>query len=234
MTYKKVPFNNLNGVNWEPNDLNKKFSFSYVVASAQDKVDNELVFITTAALVTGSSVHTYFWHKNNKTSKLEEATTKLNQFHVLEDRPDPCITNLENSAYMMVYNPERQWRRGFGIQNCFLLGPQFTNMNTAMRTNIGGGTNWRWDVAEAVLNPKHQSIDAALDDIITNPKISARAINNRYWLIKSGTDEIVKLYRRQCFIGSFLGKRFFYNEDARILRQELKDEFPQLVKKYAA
>jgi hypothetical protein len=216
-----VRIDKLHGVEWSTNDLSEKFSHSYFIASLVDKgitiLDKGVVWIDSA------------YDGNNqclirKDEKSELLLLPYSGVLIVEERPLPCISNLgDTGAFMFNYNPARQWRRGFCAYNSYLTWyPWKKPVN-------GNEGEWMWDVAKAIVKPVHLHLDEALA-AFKNDKVIARALSNQYWLVRRKDD--IELYRGRAFVGSFLGKKFFSNEIASILSEELRMELPVLTTKY--
>lgn len=226
LSEKLVPISKLNGLDWTTEDLAKKFNSAYVVAQIGINGTPTLCYIGHFA----GDAMTYTYSVKEPLSggsvvKKKEIGCKINQFYIVDEKPWPCITNVARSgAVLMSYNPDRQWRRGFGGQNCFITyGCPFGVYADSMA--------WTFELAEAVVSPVHSTLQAAIAELRApaNQALGARAISNRYWLIRKPGDDTLNLYRRKAFVGSFLGKRFFINDDAKILKEELKMELPAVL-----
>jgi len=234
-------FDELNGLKWTTDDLEKKFSNTYVEATlfgnspVKPLLEKTLVFIRH-----GAYGHDNFDLDNNQPIQINSALIRYpktgdpnkdwtegqfpySKIFITNERADPCITNYNQTAVLFRYNPERQWKRGFGSHNSFVyFAPNVKHHQPQA---------WQNMLAYRILYPEHMHIDDAMKWFAQNPEGSARALNNLYWLIR--TDGVIKLYRRRAFIGSFIGNRFFSREDARIFEEELKMELPILRKSYA-
>lgn len=223
MVYKKVPFHKLNGLEWTPHDLQAKFANSYVIAEFDDKKGSSAKTPTLVYIyeVSGDMV-------GIKLPSKQTVVVPYSSFHVIDDRPAPCISNWTMShgrpnhvsAVMMMYNPERQWRRGFGNNNTFLFWSSSPEPCKPTPQLV-----WDFRIAELVANPVHSglaNLDQALSSLRENKSHTGLALDNRYWLVKS-KDGTVKLFRRRAYVGSFLGSKFFYNEAAKILEEELRE-----------
>lgn len=219
---KGTPIKQLNGLNWTPDDLTKKFAHSYVLATTTQYPNPAVFFIDSPAdggkaLITPKDLKSYFcFHKD---------------FFVIEDRPPICTTNVgENNAVVFRYNPERQWRRGVGTFNCFFY------MAPTLRLYDGKGLGW--DTADAVFKPSYSTLDDALKQFRANDKLVGRAIkgagNAQYLLTRDGPKAPINLYRDRTLMGSFTGTKFFTVQEAgRLFSAELTKELPALRESYA-
>jgi hypothetical protein len=230
--------NKLNGLNWTADDLQKKFTGSYVQATILDTntgkplIEKKLVYISNPGYCMNSSGTQMGvqYHANTSIApgvvSWGEKMAKWKDFLIEEDRPDPCITNTEKGAVMFNYNPDRQWKRGFNGFNSFLhFAPDLIT-----RTGL---SYWNREIAELILNPSHSYLDDAIKQLRDNSLLKGRALNNRYWVVRESEENVIKLYRRKAFMGSFIGKKFFISDSARILDEELRTELPILKDKYA-
>lgn len=224
---KLLPFDQTDGLKWAPEDLSKKFGSSWVKCQVKA---NEPYHILKD--MNGYAHIDQAWHNHTTTCMLsmkgKQFQVPWSHFFIIEDRPPQCITNWSNGAILLTYNPDRQWRRGIGHHNVFLhVTPTITLAHH--HTEV----QWCEDLIRCFFEPDLSTLDSAFTQFKENPKLHGRALSNKYWLIRSKTDDVVKLYRRKAFMGSFLGKRFFVNEPARIFREELVKELPILKEKYA-
>lgn len=223
--------NKMNGLAWTADDLQKKFGHTYVRATVKNGekvvVNNGLVCIVNAAYMLeqpSSDSVSFQYPSTNVDGKWIDGVAKYKDFLIEEDRPDPCISNILDTAFIFCYNPARQWQRGFNSQNAFIFtAPSFTQTPGA----------WTKRLALNILHPEHTHLEVAVQWFKDNPQGRSRALNNRYLLLRTDTDETLKLYRRKAFMGSFIGKKFFVNDAARIFDDELKTELPILRDKYA-
>lgn len=215
--------NKLNGLDWTPDDLDKKFRHSYLYAGIKQSdgtVKRDVVYIHRAAGDDGSSK--VVQHQSNGGSVIN---TPYSQFIVEEDRADPCISNLGSfDAFLYCWNPARQWRRGWCSDNSYIYRAPTISVYPVQ---------FDFSYAELIWKPKHVHLDDALAEFKASGIVKGRALNNRYWLVRKTKDETIQLFRRRCFIGSFIGKKFFASKDADILQEEIKKEMPILKEKYA-
>lgn len=234
----------LNGLRWSGEDLQKKFADSFVRATVVSKgkkiSDNGLVYITNPCVYEDldnpskmSVEGRAFLAHNNWTSFI----VPHKDFFLEEDRPQPCISNCVyryvdedvgrmvegHSAFMFSYNPARQWKRGFNQSNSYLFCP------------IQKGGDWGNLQVEAkyalnVLTPIHQPLSVSLEEMKKDKNIRARAISNRYWIIRQG--EAIALYSKKAPLGNFVGERLFVGDGARLLRHEIAKELPEVRMNY--
>jgi hypothetical protein len=234
----------LNGLRWTGDDLQKKFSDSFVRATvlnskSNKKIsDNGLVYISNPymmidlddpmkILVEGKAF--------TAPNVWQNFAVPQKDFLLEEDRPQPCISNCTyrqvdaesgklaevSSAFMFSYNPARQWKRGFNASNGYLFIP----------TRDGfGNLQLEAKYALNVLTPVHQPLGASLEEMRKDKKIKARAISNRYWLIRQG--DAIALYSKKAPLGNFLGERLFVGDGARLLRHEISKELPEVRMNY--
>lgn len=225
------PLNKVNGLKWTPEDLSKKFSEAYVRATINgDHPYSGLVYINHAAVVlfnANQGVNYTCWEnvvhpKNGVTVKKQrfDRIAAYDDFILVEDRPPACLTNYKDTTFLFTYNPARQWKRGFHNHNSYLLYPSSENQN-------GWEATARMDheVAEKILTPEHTPVDQAIEEIRSGTA-QARALSNRYQIVKRG--DALTLYSRRTPLGSFVGKRFFPGEGARLLLDEISNELPEL------
>jgi hypothetical protein len=92
--------------------------------------------------------------------------------------------------------------------------------------------HWSFEIANLIYKPVHVHLTEAIDQFRSSEDVKGRALNNRYWLLRKTKDEPIQLFRRKCYIGSFIGKKFFISEDAKIFKDELYKELPILKEKY--
>jgi len=214
----------LNGLKWEADDLNKKFKHTYVYAEMKNGdgvAPYKEVFFIGGVGNQGLEI-------TRESDPNHAVLVPFSRFFVEEDRPTPCITNQNHTAFMFCWNPARQWRRGWCPDNSFLF------YAPSISSAYGPGSNWGWEEAVRINKPNHIHLTEALQGFKENKDIVGRALNNRYWLLrKQGSNGPVQLFRRKCFIGSFIGNKFFISADAKIFKDELDRELPILVKYYA-
>jgi hypothetical protein len=229
----------LNGLKWTGDDLQKKFADTFVkgtVVLKNKKEQNGLVYIANPWVMHDLDDETKIYVEG----KAYSAPNVWNSFSVPhkdflleDDRPQPCISNCiyryvdesgskvieGQSAFMFTYNPARQWKRGFNANNSYMFVP-------SRRAGEWGNLHIEPKYAANVLAPVHQPLDVSLEEMRKDKKVIARAISNRYWLIRQG--EAIALYSKKAPLGNFVGTRLFVGDGARLLSHEISKELPEV------
>lgn len=212
-----VRIDQLNDLKWTAEDLDKRYRHSYLAASVQQPdgtFKKDVVYI--------GNIHDDAVTYQTKQGPLAEVSIK--KFFVEEDRADPCISNFGlDSAFFYCWNPARQWRRGWCTDNSYVYQGPLISPSPVIDFLYAG----------LIYKPQHMHIDAAMEQFKSEASTKARALNNMYWLLRKNKEAQVQLYRRRCFMGSFIGKKFFISSDAKIFNDEIEKELPILGKKYA-
>lgn len=229
---KAEPINKLHGVDWDKNEISSKFQGSWFLAKVPQSngvptliniQDGDHIFNAGAGAHIGC-VFTFIDPTTKKESK--SVLAAYEDILIMEERPNPCITNVgTTNAMAFRYNPERQWKRGAGPYNSFTFW--------APKLSTSGSSLWSSEIAESVFYPNHCTLEAAINQFKYGKDVMGRALSDKYWLMKSKGEEVLRLFRHNTFVGSLIGKKFFINEVAVILKEELKTELPHLKEKYA-
>lgn len=230
------PLHLLNGIKWTPEDIVKKFGNTFIYGSVAGSVDQVLYLQTHDA---GHFVVTSI--KNTKGVVVPAAKIDL-----VEDRPDPCMSNCGNRAFYFCYRPRRQWRRGVCKDNARIMYPPFkAQVVEEKKKHIHGfdepveivpgqvtkEASFTPEEAVAIFNPQHTSLAASIEFLNKADALASRAVSNDYLLYRNSSGEL-QLYRHMALLGSFLGKKYFVNRAAACLNEELYSELPE-IRKYA-
>jgi hypothetical protein len=212
----------MNGLLWTVDDLNKKWANTFIEAEFP-KADKFLKAVIRLRDFGNASVNISLWENG----KVVPHTISHKALQVVEDRPSPCITNLNDTeAMMFTYNPERQWRRGLCSDNAFFFFQPGVRPSPYPMDSF--------PTIELAFHPQHANLEESLNTFQKkNSKVRTRAISNRYWLFRKDGEDSVRLYRRQAFMGSFIGKKFFVSNAAKIFNEEINMELPVLRTKYS-
>ena len=221
---KAAPIVNLYGLNWTHDDLQKKFTGSFVLAQEADAHGTLLNKKTVYYIECG-----YIGEGNKANVSRKDKSGILithKNFIVSEDRPDPCITCYKDHAIVFRYNPERQWKHGAGPHNTYI----YVTPNLGHRYDVG----WDFDIAQAIFFPVHYSLPDALTHFKENRNQTGVALSNKYLLARTRSGDPIKLYRSRTLMGSFMGTKFFSLEEAgKLFAKELTAEIPILKERYS-
>ena len=194
----------IRGVEVSDKDLNQRFGNNYIEIRHPDSKEPEVVH---CHVFDSNSLHTQ-----------DGRVWALPTIKIVREFPELGAIEYDGTVHYLSRLPHRQWTRGF---------------NRGVITDFCRGTNVRFNQkldltrAKAVFYPHYTKFKDGIEQITTG-KIVAFAYNPQWWF--SGNKKRVYLWFEDVPVGEVCMGTLFFNQHCMSLKQEVKDEFKNVLK----
>jgi hypothetical protein len=192
----------IRGMEVSDKDLNQRFADNYIEIKHPNSKVPEVIHVGE---FSGSKL---FWNDGVHLCKDIQITREFPELGAIE---------FDRTVHYLSRLPRRQWTRGF---------------NRGVITDFCRGTSTRFsqkldlERARAVFNPHYTKLEEGLLRIGSGD-IVAFAYNPRFWF--SGNKKRAYLWFEDVPVGEVTGGAIFFNEQCLSLKQEVKDEFKNVL-----
>lgn len=192
----------IRGVLVSDKDLNQRFAENYIEVLTPKAKDPEVVHVME---FSAGKIFT------------QDASFLIKEIKITREFPELGAIEYDRTVHYLSRLPRRQWTRG---------------LNRGVITDFCRGTSTRFNQkldlarAGAVFNPHYTKLEEGLMRIKAGD-IVAFAYNPRFWF--SGNKKRAYLWFEDVPVGEVNGGAIFFNEQCLSLKQEVKDEFKNVL-----